>query len=120
MWLYFLPSVRTCKSYERIYRRIGLYRRAFPGVVPCWRRFGWVSCWLSGCHKCSRFSSDAYDVYYANPALLPPVHADPAEYPPSDPRELDPDHGDATVEDICDFIVEYINSDVMVCSLSCL
>jgi hypothetical protein len=30
----------------------------------------------------------------------------------STPRTLDKD---ATVEDICDFIVEYINSDVMVC-----
>lgn len=33
----------------------------------------------------------------------------------STPRTLDKDQGDATVEDICDFIVEYINSDVMVC-----
>jgi hypothetical protein len=33
----------------------------------------------------------------------------------STPRTLDKDRGDATVEDICDFIVEYINSDVMVC-----
>ena len=33
----------------------------------------------------------------------------------SKPWTLDEDHGDATVEDICDFIVEYINSDVMVC-----
>jgi hypothetical protein len=33
----------------------------------------------------------------------------------STPRTLDKDRGDATVEDISDFIVEYINSDVMVC-----
>jgi hypothetical protein len=31
------------------------------------------------------------------------------------PWTVDKDRGDATVEDICDFIVEYINSDVMVC-----
>jgi len=32
----------------------------------------------------------------------------------STPWTLDKDREDATVEDICDFIVEYINSDVMV------
>jgi hypothetical protein len=37
----------------------------------------------------------------------------------STPRTLDKDHGDATVQDICDFIVEYINSDVMVCLRLC-
>jgi hypothetical protein len=37
----------------------------------------------------------------------------------STPRTLDKDRGDATVEDICDFIVEYINSDVMVCLRLC-
>jgi hypothetical protein len=35
------------------------------------------------------------------------------------PRTLDKDRGDVTVEDICDFIVEYINSDVMVCLRLC-
>lgn len=29
-----------------------------------------------------------------------------------------PDGRDSTVDDICDFIVEYINSDVLVCSLT--
>jgi hypothetical protein len=33
----------------------------------------------------------------------------------SAPWTLDEERGDATVNDICDFIVEYINSDVMVC-----
>jgi hypothetical protein len=37
----------------------------------------------------------------------------------STPRTLDKDRGDVTVEDICDFIVEYINSDVMVCLRLC-
>jgi RNA-dependent RNA polymerase len=74
---------------------------------------------VTGCHKCSRPSSDTYDIYYANPGLLPALHADPAEYPPGETWTLDEDHGDATVEDICDFIVEYIHSDVMVCSVSC-
>jgi RNA-dependent RNA polymerase len=77
---------------------------------------------VTGCYRCSRFSSDAYDIYYGkeNPGLLPTVHADPAEYDSSDPWTLDDDHGDATVEDICDFIINYIQSDVMVCSVSCL
>jgi hypothetical protein len=48
--------------------------------------------------------------------LLPTIRTEPAEPNPSDPWTLDDDRGDATVEDICDFIVEYINSDVMVCS----
>jgi RNA-dependent RNA polymerase len=39
----------------------------------------------------------------------------PADENDSTPRTLDENRGDATVEDICDFIVEYINSDVMVC-----
>jgi hypothetical protein len=37
----------------------------------------------------------------------------------STPRTLDEDREDATVDDICDFIVEYINSDVMVCLRLC-
>jgi RNA-dependent RNA polymerase len=48
-----------------------------------------------------------------NPGLLPPIPAEPAEYPPGEVWTLD---RDATVEDICDFIVQYINSDVLVCS----
>ncbi|KAI0284855.1 RNA dependent RNA polymerase-domain-containing protein, partial [Russula brevipes] len=56
---------------------------------------------------------DTYDIYYENPGLLPTIRTEPAEPNPSDPWTLDEDRGDATVEDICDFIVEYINSDVM-------
>jgi RNA-dependent RNA polymerase len=73
---------------------------------------------VTGCHKYSRFSSDTYDIYYgkANPGLLPPVHADPAEYSAGETWTLEEGRGDVTVEDICDFIVQYIHSDVMVCS----
>jgi hypothetical protein len=53
-------------------------------------------------------------VYYNNPALLPPLKACPADYPPGEVWTLDEGRGDATVKDICDFIVEYMNCDVMV------
>ena len=43
--------------------------------------------------------------------LLPTEHADAAEYPPVDKYTLG---RDSTVEDICDFIIEYIDSDVLV------
>jgi len=39
---------------------------------------------------------------------------DPADYLPSTPWTLEESREDATVEDICDFIVEYINNDVIV------
>ena len=65
--------------------------------------------------KYSLRPSDTYDVYYDNPGLIPQLHWPPMELGDSTPRTLDKDRGDATIEDICDFIVEYINSDVMVC-----
>ncbi|KAJ7074173.1 RNA dependent RNA polymerase-domain-containing protein [Mycena amicta] len=42
--------------------------------------------------------------------LLPSRHEDPASYPDGETFKLD---RDSTVDDICDFIVEYINSDVL-------
>ena len=42
------------------------------------------------------------------------MHIAAAEYPSVKARKL-PDGQTATIEDICDFIVEYINSDVVVC-----
>lgn len=69
--------------------------------------------------KFSQHFSDTYDVYYENPGLIPPLQTDPMEKIESSPWKLDKDRGDATVEDICDFIVEYINSDVMVCLRLC-
>src|SRR6266849_9050212 len=83
--------------------------------MPCRGRFRWVRIYIVGRPKSSQRSSDTYDVYYDNPGLIPKVHWHPMEAGDSTPRTLDKDHGDATVEDICDFIVEYINSDVMVC-----
>ena len=83
--------------------------------MPCGRQFGWVRIYIAGRLKCSQRSSDTYDVYYDNPGLIPPLHWPPMKESESTPWTLDKDCGDATVEDICDFIVEYINSDVLVC-----
>jgi hypothetical protein len=75
---------------------------------------------MTGYYKCSPASSDIYDVYYMNQGLLSLVQTGSAEYPPGEVWTLDEDRRDATVEDICDFIVQYINSDVMVCASSVL
>lgn len=56
---------------------------------------------------------DTYDIYFANPALLPTIQADPAPLSGANVWTLNDDEPDATVDDICKFIVEYINSDVM-------
>ena len=72
---------------------------------------------MTGRDKCSQLSSDMYDIYYANPDLIPRIQTGPADENINAPWTLHEERGDATVEDICDFIVEYINSDVMVCLL---
>jgi hypothetical protein len=74
----------------------------------------WTGTHLSAEH-CRRLqsSSDTYDVYYQNPALLPSIHTEPAEYPPGEVWTLE-EGREATIEDVCQFIVEFINSDVMV------
>ncbi|KAH8995448.1 RdRP-domain-containing protein [Lactarius akahatsu] len=56
---------------------------------------------------------DTFDIYYDNPDLLTSFIVPPAEYPPGEVWTLNERRGDATVEDICDFIVEFISSDVM-------
>ena len=58
-------------------------------------------------------SSDTYDIYYQNPALLPSIQTRPADHPPGEVWTLE-EGREATIEDVCQFIVEYINSDVMV------
>ena len=59
------------------------------------------------------FGSDEYQIITES-TLLPTSHEDAADYRGVGTRELDRP-GDSTVEDICDFVVEYINSDVLVC-----
>ncbi|KAI0253578.1 RdRP-domain-containing protein [Lactifluus subvellereus] len=68
---------------------------------------------LASCLAGGDLDGDTYDIYYKNPGLLPTIQAKPAKYPPGEVWTLEEGRGDATVEDICDFIVEYINSDVM-------
>jgi hypothetical protein len=60
-----------------------------------------------------RSSSDTYDIYYQNPALLPSIQTIPPDYQPGEVWTLE-EGRQATIEDVCQFIVEYINSDVMV------
>ncbi|KAI8989763.1 RdRP-domain-containing protein [Trametes punicea] len=54
---------------------------------------------------------DLYSIIKYDP-LLPTEHKDPMDYTGVGTRAL-PDGRESTVDDICDFIVEYINSDVL-------
>ncbi len=56
--------------------------------------------------------SDLYAIIQYHP-LLPTDHAAPGDYTSVGTRAR-PDGQDSTVDDICDFIVEYINSDILV------
>ncbi|KAI0318922.1 RdRP-domain-containing protein [Amylostereum chailletii] len=67
---------------------------------------------LASCLGGGDLDGDTFDIYIENPGLLPTEQVPPAEYPSVKAREL-PDGRQATVDDICDFIVEYINSDVL-------
>ena len=59
----------------------------------------------------SSYASDLYSIIKYDP-LLPTEHKDPMNYQSVGTRTLD--DRESTVDDICDFIVEYINSDVLV------
>jgi RNA dependent RNA polymerase len=61
----------------------------------------------------SSYRSESRDLYAViqNPDLLPPSPDEPAEYASAGTKTLE---RDSTVHDICDFIVEYIISDVLV------
>ena len=110
-----LPTVGAYLRVSCVPSSTFLYsRRAFNGIVPCRRRFGWVCVCMTGRDKCSKLSSDTYDIYFANPGLIPTIQTAPADENINAPWTLHEERDDATVEDICDFIVEYINSDVMV------
>ena len=56
--------------------------------------------------------SDEYQIIQET-SLLPPEHVEPASYKSAGDKELD---RPSTIDDICDFVVEYINSDVLVSS----
>ncbi|KAF8267893.1 RdRP-domain-containing protein [Lactarius quietus] len=68
---------------------------------------------LASCLAGGDLDGDTYDIYFANPALLPTIQAEPARF--SDPNVFTLNEGepDATVDDICKFIVEFIQSDIM-------
>ena len=57
---------------------------------------------------------DMFSVICYDP-LLPTTFEDAASYESCGTYEID---RESTVEDICDFVVEYINSDVLVCRIS--
>ncbi|KAH9996136.1 RNA dependent RNA polymerase-domain-containing protein [Russula compacta] len=64
---------------------------------------------LASCLAGGDLDGDTYDVYYANPALIPTSDTETANY--ESPSTMELDH-DIRIEDICDFIVEYINNDI--------
>ncbi|KAI9446026.1 RdRP-domain-containing protein [Lactarius indigo] len=68
---------------------------------------------LASCLAGGDLDGDTYDIYIGNPTLLPTIQAEPAPLGESNVWTLNEDEPDATVDDICKFIVEYINSDVM-------
>ena len=78
---------------------------------------GYVICVFHTLVWFMRFSRDTYDIYFANLALLPTIRQQPAPMSASSVFRLEESKPDPTVDDICKFIVEYINSDVMVRSL---
>ena len=55
--------------------------------------------------------SDTYNIYFGNSALLPTIRAAPANYPPSEVWMLDEGRGDVTIDDVRDFVVEFMISD---------
>ncbi|KAH9014013.1 RdRP-domain-containing protein [Lactarius hengduanensis] len=73
---------------------------------------------LASCLAGGDLDGDTYDIYYDNSALLPTIQAEPAAVGESNVWILEEGEPDATVGDICKFIVEYINSDVLVRPLS--
>jgi RNA-dependent RNA polymerase len=88
-------------------------RRKVTGFLPGRRRLGRVRLKTTAFLILTAISnSDLYDIIFHGP-LLPTEHIDPALYPDGNTRE-NPGGRPSTVEDICDFIVEYIHSDVLV------
>ncbi|THG97697.1 hypothetical protein EW026_g4356 [Hermanssonia centrifuga] len=64
---------------------------------------------LASCLGGGDLDGDLYSVI-TDSALLPTRHVDPADYTPVGTRDLE---RESRIEDICDFVVEYINSDVL-------
>ncbi|PCH37887.1 hypothetical protein WOLCODRAFT_65369 [Wolfiporia cocos MD-104 SS10] len=66
---------------------------------------------MASCLGGGDLDGDLYSVIKYGP-LLPTENKDPASYEPGQTRELE-DGRESTVEDVCDFVVEYLNSDVL-------
>ncbi|KAH9843166.1 RdRP-domain-containing protein [Rhodofomes roseus] len=64
---------------------------------------------LASCLGGGDLDGDTYSVIHYGP-LLPTEHADPASYESVPPNLL---NRPSTIDDICDFVVEYLNSDVL-------
>ncbi|KAA1469188.1 RdRP-domain-containing protein [Dentipellis sp. KUC8613] len=71
---------------------------------------------LASCLGGGDVDGDAFNIFFQSPELMPTLHIEPASYIGVGTREL-PDGRESTIDDICDFVVEYINSDVL--SLLC-
>ncbi|KAH8995456.1 RdRP-domain-containing protein [Lactarius akahatsu] len=67
----------------------------------------------ASCLAGGNLDGDTYDIYSENLALIPTIQAEPAPMAVFNARRLKDGEPDATVRDICKFIVEYMNSDVM-------
>ena len=63
------------------------------------------------CHSYSGSLSDIYNIYFGHAALLPTIRAAPANYPPSEVWVLDEGRDDVTIDDVRDFVVEFMISD---------
>ncbi|KAF8260153.1 RNA dependent RNA polymerase-domain-containing protein [Lactarius quietus] len=68
---------------------------------------------LASCLAGGDLDGDTYDIYYGIPALFPTVQAEPAYLSDFIRWSLREDEPDATVNDICKFIVEYMYSDAL-------
>ena len=67
------------------------------------------------CHSYLGSLSDTYNIYLRNSALLPTIQAAPANYPPSEVWALDERRGDVMIDDVHDFVIEFMISDLAVC-----
>ena len=109
-----LPAVGTSYQLcERPYTKHPLYRKSLSCIMSRWGRPGWVGFLVM---RTKRYSysgsfSDTYNIYFGNSALLPTIRAAPANYPPSEVWTVDEGRGDVTIDDVRDFVVEFMISD---------
>ncbi|KAK7693992.1 hypothetical protein QCA50_003568 [Cerrena zonata] len=66
---------------------------------------------LASCLGGGDLDGDQYSLI-KEPSLLPTEHIEPASYESAGTQKL-PDDADSTIEDVCNFVVEYIESDIL-------